>query len=290
MDKLLICRERTFYAAYFSYYVMITGVGLALFSGPGAFFHYLSVISFVFYVCYSLLSRRHGPRIFFRELEDYQLPADVQPAVRPSSRGDPGRAVLSTHDVDLSQLRSAGAAFPSSHVAVAIATVFFSFRYLRPIRWPHLAVVSCFAWHDYCRYHYAVDVAAGGLTAACCPRGQPALLQIRFVSGTGIGRQFRNQFLRSRFGFSFNRRKRGTFPLRESVCRSDLICGRRSSAGPFDPCGPHFDRQHIVVSVPALCSGDGIRSPERSCPAPAIAEASHQIRKNSPRAASRKSR
>lgn len=60
-----------------------------------------------------------------------------------------------------------GAAFPSSHVVIAIATVFFAFRYLRPIRWPHLAVVILLCLSTvYCRYHYAVDVVAGVLTAA----------------------------------------------------------------------------------------------------------------------------
>jgi membrane-associated phospholipid phosphatase len=60
-----------------------------------------------------------------------------------------------------------GAAFPSSHVAVALCTVFFSFRYLRPIRYLHLAVavLLCLAT-VYCRYHYVVDVLAGLLTAA----------------------------------------------------------------------------------------------------------------------------
>ena len=60
-----------------------------------------------------------------------------------------------------------GAAFPSSHVAIALCTVFFSFRYLRRIRYLHLvaAVLLCLAT-VYCRYHYAVDVLAGALTAA----------------------------------------------------------------------------------------------------------------------------
>jgi membrane-associated phospholipid phosphatase len=62
---------------------------------------------------------------------------------------------------------SPGAAFPSSHVAVTLTTVFFSFRYLRPIRWLHLcmAVLLCLST-IYCRYHYAVDVLAGALAAA----------------------------------------------------------------------------------------------------------------------------
>ena len=60
-----------------------------------------------------------------------------------------------------------GAAWPSSHVAVAVCTVVFSFRYLRPIRYVHLAlaILLCFAT-VYCRYHYGIDVIAGLLMAA----------------------------------------------------------------------------------------------------------------------------
>jgi membrane-associated phospholipid phosphatase len=52
-------------------------------------------------------------------------------------------------------------------VAISLCTVWFSFRYLRRIRWLHLAVAIglCLAT-IYCRYHYAVDVAAGGITVA----------------------------------------------------------------------------------------------------------------------------
>jgi len=60
-----------------------------------------------------------------------------------------------------------GAGFPSSHIAVSIGTLYFSFRYLRSIRWLHLAavVLLCLAT-IYCRYHYVVDVLAGGAMAA----------------------------------------------------------------------------------------------------------------------------
>ena len=62
---------------------------------------------------------------------------------------------------------SAGAAFPSSHVAVAICTVYFSFRYLRRIRHVHLLLALLLGVATvYGRYHYVVDVAAGILTAA----------------------------------------------------------------------------------------------------------------------------
>ncbi|MGA3180795.1 MAG: phosphatase PAP2 family protein [Verrucomicrobiota bacterium] len=160
-----------FYAAYFSYYVMVAGVGLALFyRNREQFSHYLSVISLLFYVCFLIyiFLPVQGPRVFFREFASCPLPADVQPLVAPVL---PGAVQAGPFCRLMAWIYYAfdrpGAAFPSSHVAVAIGTVCFSFRYLRPIRWPHLvAVVLLCVATVYCRYHYVVDVMAGGVTAA----------------------------------------------------------------------------------------------------------------------------
>ena len=159
------------YAAYFSYYVMIVGVGLALFlRNRGQFFHYVSVVSFVFYACYLvyIFTPVMGPRIFIREITDYRLPDDVQPAEVPPYPA----AVTSGPFFQIMAwiyriFEAPGAAFPSSHVAVAVCTVCFSFYYLRRVRHVHLivAVLLCLAT-VYCRYHYVVDVVAGLLTAA----------------------------------------------------------------------------------------------------------------------------
>lgn len=160
-----------FYAAYFSYYVMIVGVGLALFvRNRQQFFHYVSVVSFVFYVCYLIyiFTPVMGPRIFHRVINGYELPLEVQPAIIP---GFPAavraglffRIMAWIYDT----FEAAGAAFPSSHVAVAITTACFSFRYLRRIRHIHLVMVVLLCLSTiYCRYHYVVDVAAGIVTAA----------------------------------------------------------------------------------------------------------------------------
>jgi membrane-associated phospholipid phosphatase len=159
-----------FYAAYFSYYLMIVGVGLALFfRNRGQFFHYVSVISFLLYVCYLIYIFLPviGPRIFFSELVDYQLPADVRPLVAPAfPAAVKAGPVFHIMAWIYYAFEAPGAAFPSSHVAAAICTVWFSFLYLRPIRWPHLAlaVLLCLAT-VYCRYHYVVDVVAGSLAA-----------------------------------------------------------------------------------------------------------------------------
>jgi membrane-associated phospholipid phosphatase len=150
---------------------MIAGIGLALFlRNRRQFFHYVSVISFAFYVCYLIyiFVPVMGPRIFFREIIDYRLPAEVQPTA-PLVFPDAIKVGLFYRIMALIYgiFEAPGAAFPSSHVAIAIGTVFFSFRYLRPIRWPHFAVVILLCLSTiYCRYHYAVDVVAGALTAA----------------------------------------------------------------------------------------------------------------------------
>jgi membrane-associated phospholipid phosphatase len=172
MDRLPYAGvSELFYAAYFSYYVMIAGVGLALFvRNRRHFYHYVSVISFAFYVCYLIYTFTPvmGPPIFFQEIKDYRLPADVQPAVPPTF---PETVTAGLFYRIMAQIyhtfEAPGAAFPSSHVVIAIATVFFSFRYLRPIRWPHFGVVVLLCLSTvYCRYHYVVDAVAGVLTAA----------------------------------------------------------------------------------------------------------------------------
>jgi len=159
------------YAAYFSYYVMIGGVGLALFfRNREQFFHYVSVISFVFYVCYLIfiIVPIIGPPIFFREFGDFSLPADIAPVPEPgfpaAVRAGPFFHIMAWI---YQKFEAPGASFPSSHVTIAIATVFFSFLYLRRIRWWHFAVMIllCVAT-VYCRYHYVVDVVAGALAAA----------------------------------------------------------------------------------------------------------------------------
>ena len=158
------------YASYFSYYIMIAGVGLALFlRNRRQFFHYVSVVSFVFYVCYLvyIFTPVMGPRIFHRVIDGYELPAELQPAVAlefPAAvqTGVFFRIMVWIYDI----FEAPGAAFPSSHVAVALTTLYFSYRYLRPIRLIHLVVALLLCLSTvYCRYHYAVDVVAGVITA-----------------------------------------------------------------------------------------------------------------------------
>jgi membrane-associated phospholipid phosphatase len=172
MDRLpYLPISELFYAAYFSYYVMIGGVGFALLvRNKEHFFHYVSVVSFLFYVCYLIYIAIPiiGPPIFYEPIDGFQLSQPWQqlaanaPFPESIKSGLFFRLMAWIYRV----FESPGAAFPSSHVAIAICTVFFSFQYLRRIRYVHLAVavLLCVAT-VYCRYHYVVDVFAGILVA-----------------------------------------------------------------------------------------------------------------------------
>ena len=159
------------YASYFSYYLMIGGVGLALLlRDRRQFAHYISVVSLVFYVCYLIyiFTPVAGPRILCPGIVGVQLPPDVMPAKMPVTPESVGAGVFFRIMAWIYEhFETPGAAFPSSHVAIALCTVYFSFLYLRPIRWAHLAVALLLCLSTvYGRYHYVVDVLAGALTAA----------------------------------------------------------------------------------------------------------------------------
>jgi membrane-associated phospholipid phosphatase len=161
-----------FYISYFSYYIMIAGVGIALFlRSRQQFFHYVSVVSFLFYVCYLIyiILPVIGSRAFFRQVDGYMLPGPTQQLAVTDAYPDSVQAGVFFQIMKwiYRVFEAPGAAFPSSHVAVALCTVYFSFRYLRPIRYVHLAVACLLCLSTvYCRYHYVVDVLAGLLTAA----------------------------------------------------------------------------------------------------------------------------
>jgi membrane-associated phospholipid phosphatase len=149
---------------------MITGIGIALFiRNRTQFHHYISVLSFVFYVCYLtyIILPVMGPRAFYGGM-GYDIPAEVHPDVPPpypvAVQEGPFFKVMR---LIYANLEAQGAAFPSSHVAIALVTLWFSFRYLPRIRYLHLTtVVLLFISTVYCRYHYVVDVFAGLAAAA----------------------------------------------------------------------------------------------------------------------------
>jgi membrane-associated phospholipid phosphatase len=159
-----------FYMSYFSYYLMVIGVGITLYlRSEEQFVHYISVISIMFYICYLLYIFLPvvGPPVFYSNIPGYHgqenlpyYPLEYPPQVT-------GGIFFNIMKILYRWFEGFGAAFPSSHVAVAIGTLYFSWRYLPGIRYPHLGAVVCLSLSTvYCRYHYVVDVIAGVLLAA----------------------------------------------------------------------------------------------------------------------------
>lgn len=158
-----------FYMSYFSYYVMIAGVGLTLyFKRREQFWHFLAVLSFLFYVCFLLFIFLPvaGPPAFFMEIPRYlnqqQLPyypLEFPPSVTSGPFFHIMKFLYATFE-------SGGGAFPSSHVAAALCVLFLSWRNLPLARYFILAATVALSFATvYCRYHYAVDVLAGAVTA-----------------------------------------------------------------------------------------------------------------------------
>ena len=159
-----------FYMSYFSYYVMIAGVGLALFfRNREQFWHYVAILSFVFYGCFLvfIFLPVAGPPAFYMEIprfvDQHQLP--YYPLECPP--GTTSGPFFNLMKILYRFFESGGGAFPSSHVAAAFCVLFFSWRYLPRVRFLILAgTIALSVATVYCRYHYAVDVVAGALTAA----------------------------------------------------------------------------------------------------------------------------
>lgn len=191
MDRLpWLPLSEIFYASYFSYYFIVVGMGVTLFlRDRGQFFHYISVVSFVFYLCYVvyIFLPIIGPRVFFQPINGYILPEAFRRMSPSDIYPEAVRKGVAFHVMGwlYGIFESPGAALPSSHVAVAICTVHFSFRYLRRIRYPHLVLGTLVCLSTlYCRYHYAVDVLAGVITAAVLiPLGNR--LYFRFQKSAG---------------------------------------------------------------------------------------------------------
>ena len=160
------------YASYFSYYLMIAGIGLALYlRDHKAFTHFLTTVSILFYLCYLtyIILPVGGPRIFWVHYPELASNSTNYLAVGAAHPFPPSVQKAIFYKIMLfiyDHFEAAGAAFPSSHVAVAWCTVWFSFRYLRKIRWFHAFIALLLSISTvYGRYHYVLDVIGGVLTA-----------------------------------------------------------------------------------------------------------------------------
>lgn len=157
--------------SYLSYHLMIGGLGLWLsIRNLAAFRHFVTVVSLVFYACYAtyVFVPAVGPRVLFAATpERAQFVAHYGREPRPTPAPAADRWAQRTFAFVEEHGDIAGAAFPSSHVAVALVTTWFSWRYLRPLRWLHgfFALTILFST-VYTRAHYAVDVLGGVVAAA----------------------------------------------------------------------------------------------------------------------------
>ena len=142
-------------------------MGLALyFTNRHQVFHYVSVVTFVFYACYLafIILPVLGPTAILLNGYEEQLGLTYNVPPVPQSVGDAWFYKLMT--VIHGRYQVIGAAFPSSHVAVSITAAYFAWLYLRRVRVFIAVDVFLLALATvYCRYHYAVD-AIGGVVAA----------------------------------------------------------------------------------------------------------------------------
>jgi membrane-associated phospholipid phosphatase len=137
------------HAAYVSYYALIVVVPVLLhFSGRlDDLAEATFVLMLTFIVCFAayLFFPVEGPRYWF-----HGFPSDAVGPMR--------RAALAL----LESRSSAGTAFPSSHVAVAVTQTILAFRYFGRSGWAYTAVTAALALGAvYGGFHYAIDVAAG---------------------------------------------------------------------------------------------------------------------------------
>ena len=161
--------SETLYLFYFSYYVMVLSVGLGMYFKERAhFWEYITIVSFLFFACYLtyIFVPVMGPHGTQRGVVFAGKLASVGPRIAP---GNLSNGVFYRLMAVIYRLvePEGGAAFPSSHVVVAVATLWFTWRHFRTMRWVHLvAVVMLCISTVYCGYHYAADVLAGLAAAA----------------------------------------------------------------------------------------------------------------------------
>ena len=132
---------------YFSYYLLPTLLGAVLYIRRDRnFFHALFGMSITFYLCYILY-------IWIPVLGPLHLRA---------GKFEDGMLFVKIMDWLYTNADVPGAAFPSSHVAIALITLLYVFRFQRNLFWAYLPLVAGLIFSTvYCFYHYVIDIFVG---------------------------------------------------------------------------------------------------------------------------------
>jgi membrane-associated phospholipid phosphatase len=136
---------------YFSYYVLPAAFGVILYiTKDKEFYRTLFGISITFYFCYLL----------------YILIPAAGPLHLRQGRFEDGGLFVQVMDWIYSEVEKPGAAFPSSHVAIALITLMYAYRLHRTVFWVFLPFIIGLIFSTvYGFYHYVIDAVAGAAIA-----------------------------------------------------------------------------------------------------------------------------
>ena len=143
--------QELFHFAYFSYYIMFPFLAFLLyFKHRKAFHHFVFIISFVFYICYITYNFLPviGGRFWESTLEltkiyRFGIFTTIMAFIYN----------ITTHF---------GGAFPSSHVAMAVAVTISALRNERWLGYIYVPITILLSISTvYCHYHYFIDTIAG---------------------------------------------------------------------------------------------------------------------------------
>ncbi len=159
MDRLpYLLASEVFYAAYASFYPMVLVPAIALYVRKRSeFSRYVGLVSFVFYACFLvfIVLPVAGPPIYWNAGPEF-LAVHRLPALRldfpEAIQGGPFFRLMGfIYD----RFEAQGGAFPSSHVAVAVCTLWFTWRCFPRLRFAHLGLVVllCLATAAHARNH-----------------------------------------------------------------------------------------------------------------------------------------
>jgi membrane-associated phospholipid phosphatase len=144
-----------FYLAYTTYYFLALALGVLFWLRDKATLRrYIFTLTFVYLVSYAgyFVLPALGPRSALAA--SHTVPLETT-AVSRAISGTLDELEHTKFDV-----------FPSGHTMIAVAVLLVSFRRARDFFWWVLPIAVCLVVSTvYCRYHYVVDVLAGGVLA-----------------------------------------------------------------------------------------------------------------------------